>query len=98
MTRAMLPRQFKLYEVEVTAEVYGAGDVVLAATRNLSHGGVCLDTERALEEGVTISVALFLTLDGIEDADEEALTATAKVVWSSERDAGGFSAGLHFEG
>lgn len=92
----MIDRRDLRYDVELAAEVDAAGEPLLAATRNLSKGGVCLDVERALPEGETLGVSLFLTLEGIEQADNEALVVPAKVVWCTERDDGGFTAGMQF--
>ena len=92
----MIDRRDHRYEVELAAEVEAAGEPVLAATRNLSKGGVCLDVERPLPEGATLGVSLFLTLEGIEQADHDALVVPAKVIWCSERDDGGYTAGLQF--
>ena len=92
----MTERRDQRSEVELAAEVDARGEPLLAATRNLSKGGVCLDVERALPEGATLGVSLFLTLEGIEQADHEALVLPAKVIWCTERDDGGFTAGMQF--
>jgi len=92
----MMDRKDHRYEVELAAEVEAAGEALLAASRNLSKGGVCLDVEKPLPEGATLSVSLFLTLEGIEHADHEALVVPAQVIWCTERDEGGFTAGLQF--
>ena len=44
-----------------------------------------------------MGVSLFLVSDGIEDPDAEPLNIRAKVIWCSERDDAGFSAGMRFD-
>ncbi|MBN2525442.1 MAG: PilZ domain-containing protein [Deltaproteobacteria bacterium] len=85
------------YTVEVSAEVYTREHVLGARTRNLSNTGVCLDMNKALKERSTIGLSLFLVVDGIEDPDAEPLNIKADVIWSSERDDGGYSSGLRFD-
>ena len=85
------------YDVEVAAEVYTPNAVLSAKTRNLSTTGVCLDLSEVLDEGSTVGVSLFFTSDGIEDPDAEPLNIKASVIWCSERDDSGFSAGARFE-
>jgi hypothetical protein len=89
-------RQAVRYDIEVNAEVYTRDAVLLAQTRNLSNTGVCLDLKSELKENSVVGVSLFLVIDGIEDPDSEPLNIKANVIWSSERDHGGFSSGLHF--
>jgi hypothetical protein len=85
------------FSVEVAAEVYTPKSVLPASTRNLSSTGVCLDVEQGLKEGITVGVSLFFTADGIEDPDAEPLNVKAKVMWCTEREDTGFSAGARFE-
>ena len=85
------------YTVAVAAEVYLPNTVLPGRTRNLSSTGVCLDVEQELAEGITVGVSLFFTADGIEDPDAEPLNVRAKVIWCSEREDTGFSAGARFE-
>lgn len=92
----MMDRRDRRYEVELAAEVDAQGEALLAATRNLSKGGVCLDVEQPLDEGATLGISLFLTLEGIEHADSEALLVQARVIWCTARDDGGYTAGLQF--
>ena len=90
-------RRATRYDVEVSAEVYTVEAVLPASTRNLSETGVCFDLDHELGEDSTVGVSLFLISDGIEDPDAEPLNIKAKVVWCSERDDRGFSAGMRFE-
>jgi c-di-GMP-binding flagellar brake protein YcgR len=89
-------RQAERYDVDVAAEVYTRDAVLPAKTRNLSETGVCLDLTLELTEQIETGVSLFLVTDGIEDPDAEPLNIKAKVIWCSQRDDGGFSAGLRF--
>ena len=82
--------------MEVSAEVYTSEAVLPAATRNLSETGVCFDVSQELDEDSMVGVSLFITSDGIEDPDAEPLNIKAKVVWCSEREDTGYSAGMRF--
>lgn len=75
-------RRHARHPVEVAAEITAAGSTLVAATQNISEGGVGLVLDRSLEEGQDIALTLFLTQDGIEDPDEEPFEARAKVAWS----------------
>ena len=89
-------RKATRYDVEVSAEVYTSEAVLPAATRNLSKTGVCFDVSQGLDEDSMVGVSLFITSDGIEDPDAEPLNIKAKVVWCSEREDTGYSAGMRF--
>lgn len=84
------------YDVKVSAEVYTSEAVLPAATRNLSETGVCFDVSGELDEDSMVGVSLFITSDGIEDPDAEPLNIKAKVIWCSEREDTGYSAGMRF--
>lgn len=89
-------RQAARYNVEISAEVYTPDAVLPATTRNLSETGVCFDLGSPLTEDATVGVSLFLVSDGIEDPDAEPLNIKASVVWCTEREDGGASAGMRF--
>jgi len=89
-------RKHRRYPVEVAAEVELGGNVVIAATQNMSNGGVALVVDRAIDEGAQVAVTLFLTQDGIEDPDEEPFVSDATVVWTAEREKGSFVCGANF--
>ncbi len=89
-------RKAERFDVEVSAEVYTLNAVLPANTRNVSDSGACLDLTEALQEDSTVGVSLFLTSDGIEDPDVEPLNIKANIVWCTERDDTGFSAGIRF--
>jgi c-di-GMP-binding flagellar brake protein YcgR len=90
-------RQFPRYPVEVAAEIHVGKEVAVAATRDISSGGVSLIIDHPLGEGQKINLTLFLTQDGIEDPDEDPFEAQATVMWSAERDGGSFTAGIRFD-
>lgn len=90
-------RRATRFSVELSAEIYTQHGVVPANTRNLSNNGVCLDTKNQLEEGGVVGVSLFLTSDGIEDPDREPLNVKARVIWCTENDGEGYSAGARFD-
>lgn len=89
-------RKHARYTVELAAEVEVRGETIVAATNDISKGGVGLILDRALAEQSTIKVILFLTQDGIEDPDEEPFEAQAQVMWAAEQEAGRFVAGVRF--
>ncbi len=90
-------RRDRRYSVELAAEIDVRGEVLMAATSNVSVGGVALVIDRQLPEGGVVALTLFLTQDGIEDPDEQPFEVRAKVQWATEQDAGGWIAGVRFE-
>ena len=89
-------RRHARFTVELAAEVEIRGETIVAATNDISKGGVGLILDRALRERSTVKVILFLTQDGIEDPDEEPFEAQAEVMWAAEQEAGRFVAGVRF--
>lgn len=90
-------RKHRRYAVELAAEVEIRGEMLVAATNNVSVGGVGLVVDREVPEGSELAVTLFLTQDGIEDPDENPFEAKAVVAWSAVQDAGTWIAGVRFE-
>ncbi len=90
-------RQHPRYAVEVAAEVNIGPRTIVAATQNISEGGVGLLLDLPLEEGARLALTLFLTQDGIEDPDEEPLEANATVAWTAPQDGGVHAAGVRFD-
>jgi c-di-GMP-binding flagellar brake protein YcgR len=82
--------------VEVRGELEVDGSPLSAATNDLSKGGCGLIVRRAIPEGGTLKLTLFLTQDGIEDPDEDPFETEAKVMWTAERDDGKIAAGVQF--
>jgi len=89
-------REFQRFTVEVHGEVEIDGDVVAAATNDVSKGGCGLIVDRPVPEGGQVRITLFLTQDGIEDPDEDPFETVAKVMWMAPRDDGSYAAGLQF--
>ena len=90
-------REHRRHSMRLSAEIDTFSDRFTAVTKDLSLGGVGLELDRALKEGATIQVALFLVLDEVEDESSPPLTLRAKVVWCAEGDADGrYTAGLRF--
>src|SRR5687768_5434389 len=98
MTTLRIERKHARYTVSVGAEITLAnGGTLSGATQNLSEGGVGLETRKPLVAGARLSIALFLTQDGVEDPDAVPFEVVGTVMWSAERDVGQFAAGLRFE-
>jgi c-di-GMP-binding flagellar brake protein YcgR len=74
-------RRHVRYPVQVSAEFVLGGLTCAATTRDLSLGGVSILTEKQVNNGVALSLVLFLTEDGIEDPHEQALRCSGRVVW-----------------
>jgi hypothetical protein len=87
------------YDVRLGAEVVRARGGFTCCTRNLSIGGVCLETPQLLVEGSTIQLLLFLVVDDIEDTTRAPLELRASVAWSTPANGVGepATAGLRFE-
>jgi len=84
------------YPVDVAAEVLVGKRVVPVRTKNLSETGVCLVSRQPLPEGETVSLNLFLTVDGIEDPDAPPLDVGASIIWASPGNQDDHIAGCHF--
>ncbi len=90
-------RRDRRFAIALAAEVQIRGETVVASTQNMSEGGVGLLVDREVKEGATIALTLFLTQDGIEDADETPFEAKAVVAWTGVADAGHWIAGVRFD-
>src|SRR5438132_13015181 len=91
-TRRQHPRR----DLRMSAEIRTARTVFTAMTRDVSEGGAGLDAERRLDDGEQITLGLFLVLDDVE-TDVPPLWVKARVVWTSDTDAGRHVAGVRFE-
>jgi hypothetical protein len=90
------------FEIRLAAEmVLSGGRRATAVTRDLSEGGSCVESAYALPEGETIDVALFVVVDGVEEASLPPLRIKATVQWTAQNDEGPIDArhigGLRFE-
>jgi c-di-GMP-binding flagellar brake protein YcgR len=84
-------------QLAVAAELEADGDTLSGETRDLSAGGVSVLLEQGLSEGRTVELALILTEDGIEHADEEPFCTKAAVIWAAPTDDGNTMIGLRFK-
>lgn len=89
-------RQFRRYQVAVTAELEIAGETCVGETRDVSMGGISVLTDRTVEDGRELELALILTQDGVEDPNEDPFEAQARVMWSAPTDDGRSMLGLRF--
>ena len=97
--RGIETRKAPRIDVRLSAEVTHQGRVFTVTTRNLSVGGVCLESAVALPDGAELGVGLFLVFDDVEDATRPPLALKAKVAWSAppENPPGPTVLGLRFE-
>jgi hypothetical protein len=92
-------RQNRRYNVRLSAEVTYRGELFTATTRDLSVGGVCLESRRTVPEGDPLRVALFLVVDEIEDPSQPSIDLTGKVAWAAPGEEGRpGTLGVRFEG
>jgi c-di-GMP-binding flagellar brake protein YcgR len=91
-------RQHTRTDVRLSAEIQVPNGMFTATTKNVSVGGAALECEKALKDGATIKLSLFIVVDGIEDARHPPLITNAKVMWTGEGDDGSHTAGVRFEG
>ena len=91
-------RQAKRIAVRLSAEINYDGEVYTATTRDLSTGGVCLESTKILDEGATLIVGLFLVDDDVEDASQPPFELEGSVAWAAPSDDGGAGTmGIRFE-
>jgi c-di-GMP-binding flagellar brake protein YcgR len=84
-------------KVAIAAELEADGDTLSGETRDLSAGGVSVLLDQGLVEGDILELALILTEDGIEIADEEPFCTKAAVIWAAPTDDGQTMVGLRFK-
>ena len=90
-------RQHQRIDAKLSAEIAREDGIFTAVTRNLSVGGAALECERAMKDGETVRMSLFLVVDGIEDARTPPLIVMARVMWTANGDDGSHTAGVKFE-
>jgi hypothetical protein len=83
------------YAITLSAEIRTNDFRTAGVTRNVSVGGICVEIDRALEEGDLVQVVLFLVEDSIEAEGKTTLDLQATVQWSAEAERG-FALGLRF--
>ncbi|HTM21743.1 MAG TPA: PilZ domain-containing protein [Kofleriaceae bacterium] len=95
-------RAHRRYALRLAAEIRAGARSFTATTRDLSEGGCCIEGAYPLEDGALIDVALFLVIDGVEDAHQPPLEVRARVQWAAGNPDAPADvrnlAGLHFEG
>jgi c-di-GMP-binding flagellar brake protein YcgR len=79
----------------MSAEIRTARTVFTATTRDLSEGGACVSSDRAVGEGEEIALGLFLVIDDVEE-HLPPLWVKGQVVWTSELEQGKHMAGVRF--
>ncbi len=90
-------REHQRYDIRVSAEVsLNQGEPMTCVTRDLSLGGVGIDTEWPLPEGASISIELFVVVDDIEDESTIPLQVSGRVAWSRKQGEREFLAGVQF--
>lgn len=90
-------REHQRYDIRVSAEVsLNQGEPMTCVTRDLSLGGVGIDTEWPLPEGASIAIELFVVVDDIEDESTIPLQITGQVAWSRKQGEREFFAGVQF--
>jgi len=90
-------REHQRYDIRVSAEVtLHQGEPLTCVTRDLSLGGVGIDTEWALPEGSPISIELFVVVDDIEDESTIPLQLSGQVAWSRKRGERDYLSGIQF--
>lgn len=89
-------RQYERYPVQLACEVNRAGSALSAETQNVSSGGVAIVLSQGPSIGEVVNVSLFLTQDGIEDAQRPPFECAASVRWTKPTDDHRWAAGLQF--
>ena len=90
------------FDVRLAVEIsLPGGKTTAAVTRDLSAGGACVESAYALEDGAAIGVALFVVVDGVEEASLPPLRVRASVQWTAHNEEAPVDArhiaGLQFE-
>ncbi len=94
MVKPHHPRPPRL-PIRLSAEIRASGELITGVTRNLSIGGVCLETHRPLEEGAALALTLFLVEDEIEVEGGRGLDLRVRVQWTADAERG-YAAGVKF--
>lgn len=91
------------FDIRLAAELsLPNGKTTAAVTRDLSVGGTCVESAYPLVDGSEIRVALFVVVDGVEEASLPSLRVDATVQWTAQNDEAAIEvrhmAGLKFAG
>ncbi|MSP62797.1 MAG: PilZ domain-containing protein [Myxococcales bacterium] len=90
-------RQTPRLAVRLSAELRHGEHTFTAVTRNLSIGGVCIESDVPLKEGDALSVGLFLVVDDVEDSTRPPLELQGRVAWVTPGEQGKAIMGVRFE-
>jgi hypothetical protein len=90
------------YDIRLAAELsLPGGRTTAAVTRDLSEGGTCVESAYPLVDGSEIGIALFVVIDGVEEASLPSLRVQATVQWTAQNDEAAIEvrhiAGLKFQ-
>lgn len=80
-------RAHRRFDIRLAAELsLPGGKTTAAVTRDLSAGGTCIESAYPLVDGSEIGVALFVVMDGVEEATLPSLRVAATVQWTAQND------------
>ena len=79
-------RAHQRFQIRLSADVAAGGRQFTATTRNLSAGGVCLESAYPFEEGGSLGLSLFLVVDDVEDESMPPLEVRGTVQWTADDD------------
>src|SRR5262245_10082837 len=86
-------RQHPRFAADVAVAFFVGKRVVAGRTRNVSRGGLCADSDEAVELGNDVDIAITLLFD--DNSKSEPLRLPARVVWCTQVD-GAFQVGVSF--
>ena len=90
-------RQHERYDIRVSAEVtVGGGQPQTCITRDLSRGGLGIESEWPLPDNVPVALELFVVVDDIEDESTTPLRLDGRVAWCRLRGERDYLAGVQF--
>ncbi|MDB4965863.1 MAG: hypothetical protein JWN44_1552 [Myxococcales bacterium] len=81
--------------IRLSAELKVDAHRLTGTTRNLSTGGVCVETDRPVPEGKLIRLTLFIVEEEIEAEGARGLDLTGTVQWVAEGDRN-YAVGIKF--
>jgi hypothetical protein len=96
VTASPTKRQHARVEVRISCELTISGQTLHAETKNVSKGGAAIYFSRPLTVGEVVTVGLFLTQDGIEDAHRRPFECAASIRWVKPAGDRRYEAGIQF--
>jgi len=91
---SMRPRKHPRFAVELRTAITVDGQTAAAATRDVSHGGICVVAQLPATRGATVQMVVSLALGAGTFSEDLALPA--RVVWCTPQN-DGFQIGAVFE-